>query len=230
MCSTAGPMPSSVDDAYLVGRAVDGYVDAFEMLVDRHTTPVFRVALRITGDRGDAQDITQETFLAAWQSLSRFRGDSLFSTWRFQIVTRRALNYVTRGRTRNATDLLADVPDGAGRDARHDPDRDGLPAVDAVTEAVSKLPLPQRIAVVLHHFERLSYTEVATVTRSTVPAVRSHLFRARRTLAEQLKEWGLPRDDPGDRRDRRRARPFPDPPVRRGHRRAPGTSRRGSRR
>ena len=62
-------------------------------------------------------------------------------------------------------------------------------AVDAVADALAALPFPQRTVVVLHHFEGLSYAEVAEVTGSTVPAVRSHLFRARRTLGKSLKEW-----------------------------------------
>ncbi len=188
---------SSVDDGYLVARAVEGYVDAFELLVQRHTAAVYRVALRIIGDPGDAQDITQETFLAAWQNLSRFRGDSAFSTWLYQIVTRRALNHVTRGRTRHATDLLAAGDDGwhpgddSRRDARHDDPRAAAqPAVDAVTAAVLQLPPAQRAVVVLHHFEQLSYAEIAKLTGSSMPAVRSHLFRARRTLTQTLQSWG----------------------------------------
>lgn len=61
--------------------------------------------------------------------------------------------------------------------------------MDAVTNALAALPFSQRVVSVLHHLEGLSYAEVASVTRSTVPAVRSHLFRARRTLATTLEEW-----------------------------------------
>lgn len=181
---------TSFDDPYLVRRAVEGYTDAFDLLVERHTPAVYRVAFRVTGDRGDAQDITQEAFLAAWQSLPRFRHDSAFSTWLYQIVTRRALNHVTRGRTRHVTDLLADLPDDLGAGTGRTGVDSSEPAVDAVTAAVATLPPPQRVVIVLHHFEGLPYTEIATVTRSTVPAVRSHLFRARRTLAASLREWG----------------------------------------
>jgi RNA polymerase sigma-70 factor (ECF subfamily) len=60
---------------------------------------------------------------------------------------------------------------------------------DAVTDALLALPFPQRVVIVLHHFERLSYAEVAAVTGSTEPAVRSHLFRARRALGKTLEEW-----------------------------------------
>jgi RNA polymerase sigma-70 factor (ECF subfamily) len=62
-------------------------------------------------------------------------------------------------------------------------------AVNAVDDAIANLPVPQRVVIVLHHFEDLSYDEIATITSSTVPAVRSHLFRARRRLAMTLAEW-----------------------------------------
>jgi RNA polymerase sigma-70 factor (ECF subfamily) len=61
--------------------------------------------------------------------------------------------------------------------------------VDAVTGALAALPFAQRTVVVLYHFEGQSYAEVAEVTGSSVPAVRSHLFRARRTLGMKLQEW-----------------------------------------
>ena len=61
--------------------------------------------------------------------------------------------------------------------------------VDAVTDALATLPFRQRAVVVLHHLEGLSYAEVAGITHSTVPAVRSHLFRARRALGIMLEEW-----------------------------------------
>jgi RNA polymerase sigma-70 factor (ECF subfamily) len=61
--------------------------------------------------------------------------------------------------------------------------------VDAITDALAALPFPQRAVVVLRHFEGLSYAEVAEVTGSSVPAVRSNLFRARRTLGRKLGEW-----------------------------------------
>ena len=61
--------------------------------------------------------------------------------------------------------------------------------MNAVTGAVIALPSPQRIAIVLHHFEGLSNAEIAEITDSSIAAVRSHLFRGRRTLSEKLAEW-----------------------------------------
>jgi RNA polymerase sigma-70 factor (ECF subfamily) len=175
-----------VGDAYLVARARDGYLDAYEMLVQRHSAMAYRVALRLCGNHHDAQDIAQEALIAAWQNLARFRAGSSFSTWLYRIVTRRALNKVTRGRAAELMDLLdeaADPDTGPAAQAERNL------AVDAVTDALAALPFPQRAVVILHHFEGLSYAEVAEVTRSSAPAVRSHLFRARRTLGTKLEEW-----------------------------------------
>jgi RNA polymerase sigma-70 factor (ECF subfamily) len=175
-----------VGDAYLVARARDGYLDAYELLVQRHSAMAYRVALRLTGDHHDAQDVAQEALIAAWQNLERFKGASSFSTWLYQIVTRRALNKVTRGGEARSLDLLPEVADPAMETADK-AERDL--AVDAVTDALRALPFAQRTVIVLHHFEGLSYAEVATVTGATEPAVRSHLFRARRALAKTLEEW-----------------------------------------
>jgi RNA polymerase sigma-70 factor, ECF subfamily len=185
MAGRMQPEPA-VGDCYLVARAQEGYLDAYEMLVQRHSAMAYRVALRLCGNHHDAQDIAQEALIAAWENLARFRGGSSFSTWLYQIVTRRALNKVTRGRGADLVDLLEEAADPvAGPAAQAERNL----AVDAVTDALAVLPFAQRAVVVLHHFEGLSYAEVAEVTRSTVPAVRSHLYRARRTLGLKLQEW-----------------------------------------
>ena len=175
-----------VGDAYLVARAREGYLDAYEILVQRHSAMAYRVALRLCGNHHDAQDLAQDALIAAWQNLDRFRADSSFQTWLYRIVTRRALNRLTRQPDTSTLDLLADRADRTTEPAAK-AERDF--AVDAVTDALATLPFPQRAAIVLHHFEGLSYAQVAAVTRSTVPAVRSHLYRARRTLGTRLEEW-----------------------------------------
>jgi RNA polymerase sigma-70 factor, ECF subfamily len=181
----------TVGDAYLVARAKDGYIDAYELLVRRHSPVAYRVALRLTGNHHDAQDVAQEALIAAWENLPGFRGGSSFSTWLYQIVTRRALNKVRQGRA-SASASVELLPDAA--DPADDPavQAERNLAAGAVTGALCALPFPQRAAVVLHHFEGLSYAEVARVTGSTEPAVRSHLFRARRALSTRLEEWRLP--------------------------------------
>ena len=179
-------MGSDVDDAYLVRRAQEGYVDAYADLVDRHGGLAYRVALRLLGNHHDAEDVAQEALVTAWQQLPGFRGNSSFPTWLYQIVTRRALNRIIRTRVTESLDLLGEVSDAAAGPGQH-AERDLT--VDAVTAAVTALPPPQRIAIVLHHFEGLSNADIALITGSSIPAVRSHLFRGRRTLSKTLAEW-----------------------------------------
>lgn len=175
-----------LDDSYLIRRAQDGYVDAFEELVLRHGARVYRTAMAMLGDRFDAQDLAQETFLAAWKGINGFRGQAKFSTWLYQIVTRLCLNQLRR-HTPAPIDLNADEPtDESGNPATQ---AEQILRNGAINRAIAQLPPPQRIVVVLHHIEGLPYSEVAKVTRSTVPSVRSNLFRARRMLAQALQDW-----------------------------------------
>lgn len=177
---------SDVDDVYLVRRAQEGYLEAYSELVRRHGPLAYRVALRMLGDHHDAEDIAQESLVAAWQQLPRFTADSSFSTWLYRIVTRRALNRITGTKPTGPADLLQEA-DNADAGPARTVERNHK--IDAVTQAVTALPPAQRIVVVLHHLEGLSYADVARITNSTIPAVRSHLHRARRTLSVTLEEW-----------------------------------------
>jgi RNA polymerase sigma-70 factor (ECF subfamily) len=177
---------ADVDDGYLVQRAQEGYLDAYTELVDRHGQLAYRVALRLLGNHHDAEDVAQEALVSAWQQLAGFKADSAFSTWLYQIVTRRALNRITRTRHAGSLDLLGDVAD-AGNQTAATAERDLT--ISAVTSAVTALPPPQRIAIVLHYFEGLSNAEIGEITGSSIAAVRSHLFRGRRTLSQKLAEW-----------------------------------------
>ncbi len=179
-------MASEVEDAYLVQRAQEGYLDAYSELTDRHGGLAYRVALRLLGNHHDAEDVAQEALITAWQRLPGFSAKSSFSTWLYQIVTRRALNRISRTPAAESLDLVGEV-----RDQAPDPGDTAVQrrAADAVINAITTLPPPQRVAIVLHHLEGLPNAEVARITGSTVPAVRSQLFRGRRTLGKILQDW-----------------------------------------
>jgi RNA polymerase sigma-70 factor (ECF subfamily) len=177
---------TDVEDSVLVSRAQQGHVDAFEVLVHRYSPTAYRVALRIVADHHDAQEVTQDALLSMWRGLPQFRADASISTWLYQIVTRAALNKATRNPHRKAVEIpttLAATTEGPAEHVTR------TQSTASVVAAVATLPAAQRVAVILHHFEGLSYAAVAEVTDTTVPAVRSHLFRARRTLTSTLGEW-----------------------------------------
>jgi RNA polymerase sigma-70 factor, ECF subfamily len=174
------------DDGYLVQRAQEGYLDAYAELVNRHSLLAYRVALRILGHHQDAEDVAQEALVAAWQQLPYFRAESSFSTWLYRIVTRRALNRISRDRHHGTDDALAELADVS---TQTEIAFERNETVDAVTAAIQALAPAQRVVVVLHHLEGLSYADVAAITASSIPAVRSQLDRARRALGSALADW-----------------------------------------
>ena len=177
-------MSDQVDDAILVQAAQDGDIGAFEAIVRRHQAGVYRVALRMLGSRADAQDVTQDTFIRAWRSLARFRGDSAVTTWLYRIVTRRCLDVIAARRTTEHLD--ADLQWNATDPSESAEQRERL---QAVTRAIATLPAEQRAALVLREFESLSYQEVADVLGTTVPAVKGRIHRARIAVLNRTAAW-----------------------------------------
>lgn len=180
------PREAAIDDTLLVRRAREGCLDAYRTLVERHASRAYRLAFGMLGSREDAEDVTQEALLAAWLALPTFRADASFATWLYRIVTTRALNKSTRTARTAAFDTIPEPAD-PGRGPAEQTEQNLI--ADAITEAIAALPTAQRVALVLHQFEGLSYGEIAEITDSTVATVRSHLHRARRTLATTLQDW-----------------------------------------
>jgi RNA polymerase sigma-70 factor (ECF subfamily) len=177
---------NDVDDAYLVRRAQEGFLDAYAELAERYTSRAYHTALRMLGNHHDAQDVTQDALVAAWQGIGQFKAESSFATWLYRIVTNQCLNRINRAHPTQRLDAMPEIAADQGGPAER---AEQSMIVDAVAVAIAALPGPQRVALVLHQFERLSYAQIAEVTETTVPAVRSHLHRARRTLATTLREW-----------------------------------------
>ena len=177
-------MNGQVEDSILVRAAQNGDVDAFEELVRRYQTSIYRVALRMLGSRADAQDAVQETFVRAWRALPRFRHDSAISTWLYRIVTRRALDRIA---SRRSTGTLNEVEVEAGPDPAQAAEHQER--LRAIRRAMARLPPDQRAALVLREFEGLSYQEVAQVLGASVPAIKTRIHRARLTIIQQTSSW-----------------------------------------
>ncbi|HEX3790877.1 MAG TPA: sigma-70 family RNA polymerase sigma factor [Pseudonocardiaceae bacterium] len=179
---------AAAEDQALVARAARGDQHAFDQLVRRHTPRLYRVALRIVRDPAEAEDVVQDAWIAAWRALARFRGDSAPSTWLYRVVTNTALAHLRR---RRQTLPLAEDFEQTQADPRDDgPERSALRGeeVALVLRAVATLEPAQRIPLVLHELEGMSYEEVAEIVGSTVPALRSRLHRARVALLGKLRE------------------------------------------
>ncbi len=189
--AAAGEARQADPDQALVADAVAGGRDAFEALVRRHQTRIVNYAMAIVKDPADAEDVAQETFIRAYRSLARFRGDSSFKTWLYTIATNAARTGLERrGRRGRVEDgslddeagplVAADVPAG---------DADAETALvrrEAIDRALAALPADLRVAVVLRDVEGLDYKEIAAATGAPIGTVESRIFRARRRLRPLL--------------------------------------------
>jgi RNA polymerase sigma-70 factor (ECF subfamily) len=177
------------DDARLLARLRAGDSRAFEELVTMYQHRVFGVALRMLGNRAEAEEIAQDTFLRAHRSLAEFRGEARLGTWLYAIASRLCLNRLTAGprrRERRDDAALLQAPAGEA-DAVAALERGELEA--ALHQAIAALPEDRRIVVVLRDLEGLSYEEIGEVLGVPLNTVRSRLHRARLDLKSKLERW-----------------------------------------
>jgi RNA polymerase sigma-70 factor (ECF subfamily) len=188
-CASAGPQ-LLVDEVTVVIRAQGGNVDAFETLIDTYQTPLFRYALRLLDDRGSAEDVVQETFVAAWRGLPTLADPGAFRGWLYRITTRRAFD-VLRARRPQAEWPDEDHPAAPAAPAHHDPAQTVVhrSQFEALQQHVARLPPQQRAAWTMQIIDGLSYAEIAVALNLPLSTVRGRISRARRTLAERMSSW-----------------------------------------
>ncbi len=182
------PALASADDRTLAGRAADGDVRAFEVLIRRHGPLLRAYARRILSATDEVDDVVQETFITAWQQLPTLDDRTQVKSWLVTIASRKSIDRVrARGRRRedNIDDHLAEAmsPDDAHGtvEARS---RD-----EALSRALSALPEDQRRCWVLRELARYSYDDIARELELPVSTVRGLLARARKTLMAEMEVW-----------------------------------------
>lgn len=181
-----GPGPNH--DVALARAAALGDRRAFEQIVDLHGPSLIRYARRAVSDLGEAEDLVQEALVAAWQSLDRFDGRSQLRTWLFGILTHKINSARRRRRAVPVEDERLDRPvEGPSGDLLQLASDSELRG--ALETALAGMPEGQRSVWVLVEVEGLGQAETAEVLRMTPDAVRGQLFRARRSLAERMREW-----------------------------------------
>ncbi|NKQ52129.1 sigma-70 family RNA polymerase sigma factor [Amycolatopsis sp. K13G38] len=177
----------SLDDATLVARARDGDVHAYEELVRRYQGPMFRLALRMLGSTGDAEDIVQDVFLTVWRRLGQLQQDAAFVGWLYRTTTNRCLNAI-RAR-RPMADVDPDTTETRRGDARPERAAEVSAQMRALLDALEQLTPQQRACWLLREVHGRSYEEIAAAVDSSTTAVRGRIARARAQLAEVMQPW-----------------------------------------
>ena len=173
------------NDQLIVSQVVSGQKDLFRLLVRQHEKAVHGMGLSFFRNGEDASDFTQEVFIKAFRSLSRFEGRSRFSTWLYKIAYNTALNEVNR---RKEYQSLAEEDENKLVNSNDTPERITLrnAAKKAVRDAIAELPERFRVCVDLFYFYDRSYQEIEAITGIPVNTIKSHVFRSKILLREKL--------------------------------------------
>jgi RNA polymerase sigma-70 factor (ECF subfamily) len=200
-------------DADLVTALRGEASDAAERLVERYGDRVYRLAMRITGSKEDAEEAAQDALWTVARKIQMFKGESAFGSWIYRITANAAYQKLRTRRQKSAEIAMDDVLPSLDEDGRHfEPMDDWSNRVDeralqgelrrVLQDAIDGLPPDYRTALVMHDVEGLSNPDIAETLGISLPAVKSRVHRSRlfvrKKLADYLKEDGASRQPDGD--------------------------------
>lgn len=186
-------------DAYLVARALEGELPAFEKLVSRYQNRIVGYSARMLNDQEEAEDVAQEVFIKAYRSLHSFRGDASFSTWIYRIATNLCIDRLRSRKRRPQQAYSLDEPldreeESGGRDIA-DYSAEPVREVEReelrrrVRQVMSEMPERMRTILVMCDMQGMSYEEIAKVLDCPIGTVKSRLFHARADLGRRLRPY-----------------------------------------
>lgn len=172
-------------DSYYIGKVLEGNLNSYSFLVDRHKDKAFNLAFRICGNREEAEEISQDAFLKAFRSLKGFKMRSRFDTWLYRIVYNTAISLV-RSRKKGILSV-EDFPADAIDFLTYHPNAD-----EAVTEfrnsllsfALQKISEEERALISLYYYDEKDTSEIAEITGISKSNIKVKLFRARQKIIE----------------------------------------------
>ena len=188
----AGP-----EDMELVLKAQRGDVPAFEELVERYHGKIYGLTYNMTSNREDAEDLTQEVFVKAFEALPRFKRKSSFYTWLYRIAVNKTINYRKKRNRKRTLSLDQFDQDIKTDETYHDLTSKGSPLrnislselQEKLNKALQLLSEKHRTVVVMHDMQGIPHEEIAKVVGASVGTVRSRLFYARRQMQTELSEF-----------------------------------------
>ena len=193
----AQPAAVPTEEQVLVRRAQRGDLAAYDELIRRYQERIYATVYHMTSNHEDANDLTQETFIKAYNALKSFKGDSSFYTWIYRIAVNKTINFLKQRKNRSHLSL-----DDLDFNAEHDPDLVALvsektPRREAglaelqekLNAAMQKLSEPHRLVITLHDVQGMAHEEIAQIMDCNVGTVRSRLFYARQQMQAELSDY-----------------------------------------
>ena len=179
-------------------RAKKGEEAAFEVLVTDNEKRIYNLCRRLTGNPEDAAELTQEAFLNAWRGLSRFQGESSFSTWLYRLASNACIDFLRKEKRRQNLSMTVSLDDEEEArqvelpDERYAPEREleRTEVRQAVAAGLERLTPEHRQVLVMREINGLSYAEIGAVLGLEEGTVKSRIARARNALRKVLTERG----------------------------------------
>ncbi|MBN2356733.1 sigma-70 family RNA polymerase sigma factor [candidate division KSB1 bacterium] len=183
------------DSAQLIREAIEGDQKAYAEIVNRYRMQIFNLILRMVRQRDEAEDLTQETFIKAFNALPSFNAEYAFSTWLYKIAVNNCIDHFRKKRLKTYP-LDNPIPVKDGELQREFPDQNETPdsglmekeRQTQIQDAIDSLPEKYRQAIVLRHGQDKSYEEIAIELDIPIGTVKVRIFRAREMLKKKLRE------------------------------------------
>lgn len=181
-------------EAELIRLARQGNESAFALLVEQNQSRIYNLALRMTRNPDDAAELTQEAFLNAWRGLSKFQGESSFSTWLYRLTSNLCIDFLRREKRRSGLSMTVSLDDEEeGRqadvpDERFSPEQSAerREVQELIRAGLRSLSEEHRRVLVLRELDGLSYAEIAQLLGLEEGTVKSRIARARLALRKYL--------------------------------------------
>ncbi len=179
------PVDEKNDEIALIEQAKSGQREAFETLMNRYRREIYNLSYRISGNHHDADDIAQNTFIKAYLSLKKFRGESSFKTWIYMIGLNTAKSFLAKNRKREKMEFPIKEEVTVIR-AESAVAEEVLSAKGIVAKALKNMPERQKEVLILKFFHGMKHTEIAKALGITTGAAKASLFHAVKYLKSKI--------------------------------------------
>lgn len=183
----------TITDHDLIDQTLQGDTRAFGELVERYQGYVFTIIIRMVKVREEAEEVAQDTFIKAFESLSTFRGESKFSSWLYSIAYRKGLDRIRKNKKYKASELLEEITENDVGNFEN-----GLYLLEEkerkqqIQDCIMQLPEVEAALITLYYFEEQSVKEIAKITALSEENIKVKLYRSRKKMFSLLKHLVTP--------------------------------------
>lgn len=180
-------------DPYLIEKTLQGDSKAYGQLVQKYQAFVYTIVLRIVKVKEEAEEVAQDTFIKAYESLSSYRGDSKFSSWLYSIAYRKALDAIRKSKKNRNLELIEEITENETSTIEN-----ALSYIEekerkeVIQKCIMELSEIESAIITFFYFEELSIKEIAKITNLSEDNVKVKLFRSRKKLFSLLKQFVIP--------------------------------------